>query len=356
MANTVTLGATCFAGLGLVVRDALARLGASNIAIARVRNHDYVKFRLKREQAIGLGSLHVVEDVFLEIARTAEIRGRSDIRKLCAPLGRYRLLNAIALKNDIFETQSRRRRKTPSYWCFVRQDHDRPIHRRLVAAGVNSAINSVFPLWRTLDPADLEFWVFWSNEVSLTLRLSDQTLKYRNRTPPKRPGALRPTVAAAMVELAGLEDAQSILDPFCGTGTVLAECQRRFEGLELSGSDQSAGAIRTATARLGEQATIRQAGIDELDYAPCSFDRILTNLPWGRQTPVRGRVYTTGVAKLLHWVAQDGRVVALTTRRDLLEPTLRRSQARWTRTPVLVQGTWASIYVIPKPPRRRGRA
>ncbi|MDE0193065.1 MAG: methyltransferase domain-containing protein [Gammaproteobacteria bacterium] len=345
---TATLGATCFAGLGPLVRKALVRHGAKNVSGFRVRNYDYLSFRIERSKIRSVRSVHLLEDVFLEISRTPKIAKSSDVAKLSRRLDRAALLESVALKNELFPDKKRNRRGPSTYCCFVRQHKDHRVHRRRVSQDVVSSIARCFPRWRPNDPADLEFWVFWADAAVLALRLSDKTLKYRGRRPPELPGALRPTIAAAMVELADVRDGQAVLDPMCGTGTLLLECSRRFPGASLFGSDRSAEAVATATGRLGRTATIRRCELDELDFAPGTFDRVVTNLPWGDQTPIRGPVYTTGVAKLLDCVADDGVVVLLTSRRDLLEPTLRRFRARWKATRVLVQGTWASIYVVTK--------
>ena len=345
---TERLGAACFAGLGPLVQRALERLGAEAVTGFRIRNYDYVSFRIERSKIPSIRSVGMVEDVFVEVSRIPDISRSSDIAKLSRRLDRPALLASIALKNELFPDKRSRRRGSPTYTCFVRQNTDHRVHRKQVSREVALRIARMFPRWRMHDPADLEFWVFWADVVLLALRLSDKTLKYRGRKPPERPGALRPTIAAAMVELADVEDGHAVLDPMCGTGTLLQECGSRFHGARLFGSDQSADAVATARQRLGERATIRRCELDELDYAPGTFDRVMTNLPWGGQTPIRGPVYTKGVAKLLDWVVDDGVVVLLTPRRDLLEPTLRRLGARWTGTRVLVQGTWASIYVVTK--------
>ena len=151
-----------------------------------------------------------------------------------------------------------------------------------------------------------------------------------------------------MVELAKLEDGYKVLDPLCGSGTILDECRRQFDSLTLVGSDQSRSAVAMATSRLDGKAIFQQVSLDNLDHLSGTFDRVITNLPWGRQTSAQGDVYDVGITKLLDWVTGTGLVVTLTSRRDLIEPTLRKLGARWTSTRVLVQGTWASIYVIRK--------
>lgn len=345
---TETLGATCFAGLGSLVQRSLEGIGAGNVTAFRIRNHDYVSFRLERSKIRSLRSIHLLEDVFAEITRTRSIETASDIAKLSRRVNRGAVFESIALKNELFPDKKRGRNGRPTYYCFVRQSQDHRIHRKRVSREIAASVARPFPRWRLNDPADLEFWVFWADVVLLTLRLSDRTLKYRGRKPPETPGALRPTIAAAMIELAAMEDGHTVLDPMCGTGTLLLECSFRFPQASLFGSDQSAVATAAARERLGEKAAIERCEIETLDYPPGTFDRVLTNLPWGGQTPIRGPIYTRGISKLLNWVVDDGVVVLLTPRRDLLEPTLRKLGARWSTTRVLVQGTWASIYVIVK--------
>ena len=349
MANTITLGVTCFAGLGPLVTRSLARIPATGIATSRIRDHDFVSFRLDREALPRLHSLHVIEDAFLQIARIDRITSGGDVRRLCAGLKQSTVLDAIACKNQFSRESAYRRRKAPSYFCFVRQDRDHPIHRKRIAQSVMSAIGSAFPRWRANDPADLEFWVFWTKSASLLLRLSDERLKYRSQRPPELRAALRPTIAAAMVELAGMRDGHTVLDPMCGTGTLLLECSARFPKSKVFGSDESAAAVSIAKRRLGGKASIRQCAVNDLSHDPGTFDRVMANLPWGKQVPVRAGVYDAGLARMMDLVIDGGRVILLTPRRDLLEPTLRRLRARWSATPVRVLGTWASIYVVTKP-------
>ena len=92
MRNTITLGVTCFAGLGPMVAASLARIPATNIATSRIRDHDFVSFRMDREALPRLHSLHVIEDVFLQIARIDRVAAGGDVRKLCAGLRRATVL------------------------------------------------------------------------------------------------------------------------------------------------------------------------------------------------------------------------------------------------------------------------
>ena len=344
----LALGAAGFAGLGPLLRSELHRIGASGISVSRIRNHDYVSFRLDSANLRSLRSLRLAEDLFLEIAVAKQIERPSDIRSLSGRLNKQVTLEAISLKNLLFPARQARKPKRPTYVCFVRQHRDHRVSRRRVSERMELSIRNAFPRWRLSDPADLEFWVFWSGCATLSLRLSDETFKYRGRPPPRRVAALRPTIAAAMIELAKLDVAHVVLDPMCGTGTLLLEPSLRYPNARFLGSDKSAEATALATRRLEGRARIRQCELGRLDYEPGSFDRIVSNLPWGKQFEVEDALYTEGVARLSDWIVDDGIVVLLTPRRDLLESTLRRLRAKWITTSVLVQGTWASIHVARK--------
>ncbi len=348
MSRPATLGATCFAGLGPLLRIELSRIGATRISISRIRNYDYLSFQLARERLRSVTSLRVAEDLFIEVAVRNTIQKSSDIRSLCDSLTKPTILDAISVKNSLFSQKRTKKRTRPTYICFVKQHQDHRVNRRQISQRVESSIARAFPLWQLNDPAALELWVFWSDSATLTLRLSDETFKYRGRYPPQRIAALRPTIAAAMIELAELADGHSVLDPMCGTGTLLLEAYLRYPNGIFFGSDKSREAIEMATQRLDGRAVIRRSELADLDYERGTFDRIVSNFPWGKQLDVATAVYTKNVARLFDWIGDDGAIVLLTPRRDLLEPTLRKLRAKWKTTNVLVQGTWASIYVIEK--------
>jgi tRNA1(Val) A37 N6-methylase TrmN6 len=134
---------------------------------------------------------------------------------------------------------------------------------------------------------------------------------------------IKSNVAAAMLRLANIRPGDAILDPFCGSGTILLEAADMLDGrLEGRGSDSVA---RTAT---GAQANAEIEGRAHcLSYAHCSataltphygsrarFDAVVTNPPWGIQTGVNTdlallyRRFLSGSTKLLR---PGGRLVVL---------------------------------------------
>jgi hypothetical protein len=109
----------------------------------------------------------------------------------------------------------------------------------------------------------------------------DHRFHYRERDVP---AALHPTLAAAAAHLLDRADAGLVVDPFCGSGTLLIECARAG-ARELVGIDHQKAALAAARINLrraGVQARLLPADFSQLErLAP--VDAIVTNPPYGRR-------------------------------------------------------------------------
>lgn len=70
-------------------------------------------------------------------------------------------------------------------------------------------------------------------------------------------GSLHPPVAAAMARLARIESGHTVLDPFCGAGTLLLEASFVEPGAVYVGLDREAAAIAAARANASGQPAVR---------------------------------------------------------------------------------------------------
>ena len=102
--------------------------------------------------------------------------------------------------------------------------------------------------------------------------------------------ALKAPVAYGLLQWARLapDAAGSLLDPFCGSGTILIEAAQVYPGLELHGCDKDDRAVQGARANaeaegVGGRLELRRAdarGLSSL-YAAGRFRAIVTNPPYG---------------------------------------------------------------------------
>ncbi|MGH3449491.1 MAG: TRM11 family SAM-dependent methyltransferase [Haloechinothrix sp.] len=166
----------------------------------------------------------------------------------------------------------------------------------------------------------------------------------RHRDVPQRPGALRPTVAAAMIRIAteGLSATTTrlgIYDPFCGSGTIVAEAA--VAGFPVYGSDIDGKAVQMTRQRLAGMARIRLTTVvdtDRLSHQVFEHDvangfparvnaRVLVgNMPWGKQVKV-GRhqeLFDAVAALVAHVLGKGGAAALLTTNEDRLIARMRR--------------------------------
>jgi putative N6-adenine-specific DNA methylase/tRNA (guanine6-N2)-methyltransferase len=100
--------------------------------------------------------------------------------------------------------------------------------------------------------------------------------------------SLKTTMAYGMLRLCQLEGKGRLLDPFCGSGTILMEAATLFPDLEIYGSDRREEAVRgtqtnLTTAGFSHRVQIQQLDARDLEegYPPAYFRAIVTNPPYG---------------------------------------------------------------------------
>ena len=135
----------------------------------------------------------------------------------------------------------------------------------------------------------------------------------------ERPGALRPVLAAAMLRLAGPTRA-AVLDPCCGTGTIVREALD--QGRRAIGADLDAGALAAARANLPPPAALVRADAAALPVASDTVGAVVTNPPFGRrhaQAEDPARWLRAAFAEFRRVVVRGGAVVVLHPRSPAFE-------------------------------------
>lgn len=218
---------------------------------------------------------------------------------------------------------------------FVAQMTGTHGYRRIDArqAMIRGLSGHIPPSWREVDEdAAIEFWLtIHGRQAVCGLRLSDATMRHRTYKSEHRPASLRPTVAAAMVRLAGASAGQVVLDPMCGGGTILAEqlalaYRRRAGEIAVLGGDRDADAVRAAGANLrraGPGWRLVRWDARRLPLADHSVDRIVCNPPFGVQLgdpATVGPLYRAMAVECDRVLKPAGRAVVLVGDAELWRP------------------------------------
>ena len=223
-------------------------------------------------------------------------------------------------------------------------------------------------------PVDLEGYA-----VNLRADLRDDTLRVavqhtrvalsRRRVGPFRPRvALKAPVAWAMLQLAAEAcdgPPAVVLDPFCGSASLLREAGALWPGCRLLGSDAfpvPVGGARDNLAALGlaDRAEVRQGDATELaavwpELVGGGVSVVVANPPYGRRLGARTDLYALYhgfLVSLAELVPPGGRVAVIATARRRLNKAIRHA-AIWHTVHVRVVetgGIWPLLAVL----ERRG--
>lgn len=189
--------------------------------------------------------------------------------------------------------------------------------------------------WKPADEnAWFEIWLNISGKTAVCgVRLSDRTMRHRTWKEEHIAASLRPSVAAAMVRLAGAAPGMVVLDDFCGAGTILAEQlelarQRKAGDVTLLGCDLDPHAVYSAGENLRHLGTanLMRADATKLPLASESIDRIITNPPFGKQLSTPEEILPLYKAAAWEWnrvLKPGGRAVLLVAEVDALHEALR---------------------------------
>jgi tRNA (guanine6-N2)-methyltransferase len=153
------------------------------------------------------------------------------------------------------------------------------------------------------------------NQAVVGLRVALRPLHRRDYRVSSAPGALHPPVAYAMNMLSGAYPGCQILDPCCGTGTLLIEAKRLVPDAITVGSDIDRNSLLAAASN-GPNANCRwvQADLGRLPYRDGFADCVLANLPWGRRVEAKRAIHgNTGLAvdEAMRVLAPGGNAVLL---------------------------------------------
>lgn len=195
-------------------------------------------------------------------------------------------------------------------------------------------------------------------EATVSLALTAQPLSHRFLRPFLPAYAMKPTVAWAMLQLTAPQTPpQRLLDPMCGSGTILMVAAERWPQTARFGGDREPARLQGAAENLAANrlsAELREGDARSLiatwpDCAP--FDAVVCNPPFGRQIGQALNLtgfYLDFLKSVLPVLSDAGRICLLVERRNALHaalaqiPELRIRHARV----VEVGGRFPLIFLI----------
>lgn len=305
--------------------------------------------------------LRTVEDVFVLAWGTDQLTYRAeDLDKI------QRWTDRDADWNRLLQIHHAIRPKPkgkPTYHLVTQMTGEHGYRRVDARKSLVRGLAGKFPAsWRLVDEdAAIEVWLTINGATAVCgLRLSDKTMRHRTYKHEHLPASLRPTLAAAMVRLAGIRPGQTVVDPMCGAGTILAELlvtarQADMPGVRVWGGDLDASAVRAARSNLSRlgQAELSRWDATRLPLAEHSVDAVISNPPFGKQLSRPediGRLYRRMIAQYHRVLKPGGRAVLLVSEFDTLKEATRAVSWKMLRPlRVRVLGQQATLSVWRRP-------
>lgn len=336
-------------GLAPQVRRELANLPGVRVSdVGNDGRSDVILCEVTPGREADLLRLRTIEDAFVEVGRTLRSEGDRPMwiaRRVVRPA---QLTAGLELWRAGAGRQ--RARTAPlTYRVVTRVLQERTWRRTQLRHAAEQVVSKLRPRWRIADPAALEVWVleYTRGRFVAGVRLTTARTRQHGGRAVERPGALRPTVAAAMVALGEPVDRRAqrvLLDPCCGSGTILVEACAT--GWTVEGRDIDPAAVATSRHN-ASGARVLRGDARSLDLPDASVDACVSNLPFGRQYTVP-RDTRTWLRQVLGEMARvtrpGGRVVLLVP--DIPQDVVPAELRRRDRLRLRLLGVTTAIWVF----------
>jgi len=100
------------------------------------------------------------------------------------------------------------------------------------------------------------------------------------------PITMHPRLARAMVNLARVKEGSKIIDPFCGTGSILIEAG--LMGMQIYGSDIDLRMIDASEINLRKFGLKAYLKVSDVGGIEGKYDAVVTDPPYGRSSSTKG--------------------------------------------------------------------
>lgn len=142
------------------------------------------------------------------------------------------------------------------------------------------------------------------------------------RNPGKRdffhPGVMMPRLARTLVNIAGVQQGDIVLDPFCGTGGILIEAH--LLGASTIGSDFDSQMVMGTRQNI-PHSHLMLADATQLPCGDRTVDAVVTDLPYGQSVCIKKsdsmeKLYRNSLEEIRR-VLKNGKLAVVVTHRDI---------------------------------------
>jgi len=193
------------------------------------------------------------------------------------------------------------------------------------------------------------------NKALVGVRLNDKPLHRRSYKIKTSKATLQADVAYVMSILAEINKDDIILDPMCGSGTILIESSI-FKPKNILGGDINNETVSIAQKNIEFFNPLLDIKVKEWDarklpFKENSINKIICNLPFGKQIEVGliNDFYLKTIEEFLRVIKINGKIILLTSNFEELNNIIKQKKLNIkSKHEISLNGKIACIYVIQK--------
>jgi tRNA G10 N-methylase Trm11 len=205
--------------------------------------------------------------------------------------------------------------------------------------------------------ADMKIYIIKTNGIwEIGIQITPRPLSFRDYKIRNMSGAMNPTIAYAVNSLCELENADSYLNIFSGSATLLIEAGQCCPNLkQLVGFDNNKKNISLAIQNIKKAGLIKRIQLKERDIFDKpelgKFDVITSDLPFGMAISKGENIeifYKCFVEYCQEVLNQGGRMAVYTSEHEILRKIILKSKFKIIKTLELRFLTSVNAYLRPK--------
>ncbi|MFA5764263.1 MAG: methyltransferase domain-containing protein [Candidatus Paceibacterota bacterium] len=207
------------------------------------------------------------------------------------------------------------------------------------------------------EEADLKAHIIKNNEIwEIGIQTTKRPLSFRDYKVKNMSGAMDPTIAYAMNYLCELDNANSYLNVFSGSATLLIEAGQCYQNLKkLIGFDNNKKHISLAIQNIKKAGLIKKIQLKEKDIFDKpdfgKFDVITSDLPFGMSISKNQdleKLYQSFVEYCQETLNYGGKLAVYTSKDEILKKIILKSKFKIIKTVELKFMTSVDAYLHSK--------
>jgi tRNA (guanine6-N2)-methyltransferase len=290
---TIELIARCVRGIEYAVADEIAALLPGDLTLGARE----VRFQLPRLDP-GLCALRTPDDIFLSVGAVEGVGHRKDaIPWLAEQAARMDWRTAVETVARVRELPAPRRFDVVTSLAG-RRNYSRYDVEDAVGSALSAELDARYvsrrPAAGAVQPVPVALSVrvlISADTAAVALRVAADPLHRRSYKQDAARGTLHPPLAAVLARMLSVGPGETVLDPFCGDGTILIEIAELAPGADIRGSDRDPARVGNAVANAARaKADISFSVMDagRLDVGDQTVDALAANPPWNLAVDATG--------------------------------------------------------------------